>query len=176
LGGFRTFPTGVAEDADFFYRIRKAGGRVVLDPLIISSYQPRTGWRSLFRQFRRYGQGKAEMFWANGEFPSWRPLAPLGLVVAILAASLTSALAARPWPLAVVVGSWLISCLLVFTPSGTLALLAASAAAVMQFAYGIGLAWGLLRGPQPVMHLRSAAVGGVVPPLNPAAEHSDGDP
>ena len=176
VGGFRTFPTGVAEDADFFYRIKRAGGKVVLDPLIISSYHPRSGWRGLFRQFRRYGQGKAEMFWANGEFPTWRPLAPLGLVVAILIAGLISVIGASPWPFVIAVGGWLLGCLVVFLSTGALAPLAAGAAAVMQLAYGIGLAWGLLRGPSPVRQLRSAAVGGVVPPLSPAADHSDGDP
>jgi cellulose synthase/poly-beta-1,6-N-acetylglucosamine synthase-like glycosyltransferase len=176
IGGIRTFPTGVAEDADFFFRLSKAGARVVLDPLIVSRYQPRTELGSLFRQFRRYGQGKAEMFWANGEFPSWRPLAPLALVMTLAAASVISLIGGTLLPLGVLVGAWLIGSLLVFLPHGPLTPVVAVMAAVMQVAYGLGLAWGLLRGPGPVRVLRSLTVGGVVPPGRPPADHRDRDP
>jgi succinoglycan biosynthesis protein ExoA len=175
-GGIRTFPTGVAEDADFFFRLAKNGARVVLDPLIVSSYQPRGDLVGLFRQFRRYGQGKAEMFWANGEFPSWRPLAPLALVVA-LTATLISALVTRSLlPLVFVLALWLVASLVVFLPLGRLAPAVAGMAAVMQVAYGLGLAWGMVRGPGPVRELRSALVGSVIPPGGPAADQSNGDP
>lgn len=176
LGGFRTFPTGVAEDADFFYRIRRGGGRVVLDPLIISHYQPRTGWGGLFRQFRRYGQGKAEMFWLNGEFPSWRPLAPLALVILITVVVTASIAGGNYWPVVVLAGTWLAASLLVFSAYGRMAPAVSGVAAVMQVAYGLGLAWGLVRGPGPVRGLRSAAVGGVEPPGRTPADQSDRDP
>jgi cellulose synthase/poly-beta-1,6-N-acetylglucosamine synthase-like glycosyltransferase len=176
MGGIRTFPTGVAEDADFFFRLSKTGARVVLDPLIVSSYQPRAHLGGLFRQFRRYGQGKAEMFWANGEFPSWRPLAPLALVITLTAASVISLIAGTPVPLALLAGAWLIGSLVVFIPHGLLMPAVAVTAAVMQVAYGLGLAWGLLRGPGPVRGLRSLAVGGVVPPGRTPADQSDRDP
>lgn len=176
VGGIRTFPTGVAEDADFFFRLSQAGARVVLDPLIVSSYQPRSDPGRLFNQFRRYGQGKAEMFWANGEFPSWRPLAPLALVIAIAAAVVASVVLANFWPVAAMVGGWLVSSLLVFFKHGRLGPAVAGVAAVMQVAYGLGLAWGLVRGPGVVRALRSPAVGGVVPPGRTPADQSDRDP
>ena len=74
FGGYRHLPSGVAEDTDLAYRIRKAGGRIVLDPAIRSTYRPRSSFRGLWRQFRRYGQGKAEMLYLNRRFPS-RPWA-----------------------------------------------------------------------------------------------------
>lgn len=176
VGGIRTFPTGVAEDADFFFRLGQAGARVVLDPLIVSSYQPRSGPVSLFNQFCRYGQGKAEMFWANGEFPSWRPLAPLALVIVIAAGVATSVVLGNFWPLAALAGAWLSGSLLVFSTHGRLGLAVAGVAAVMQVAYGLGLAWGLLRGPGVVRALRSSSVRGVVPPGRTPADQGDRDP
>ncbi len=176
MGGIRTFPTGVAEDADFFFRLGKVGAKVVLDPLIVSSYRPRSDLGGLFQQFRRYGQGKAEMFWANGGFPSWRPLAPLFLVLAIAGAVLASFILGNPKPLGVVVGSWLVVLLLVSLPHGAIAPAVAGVAALMQFGYGLGLAWGLLRGPADVRELRSSPVRGVVPPGGASADQSDGDP
>jgi hypothetical protein len=175
LGGIRTFPTGVAEDADFYFRLGKAGARVVLDPLIVSSYRPRTGWRSLFRQFRRYGQGKAEMFWANGEFPTWRPLAPLALVILLAAAAIVSIVVGSAAPVLWVGGGWLLGLLLVSLQHGLLAPLVAAVAAVMQVSYGLGLAWGLLRGPGPVNGLR-LPVGRVVPAGGAAADEGDRHP
>ena len=176
VGGIRTFPTGVAEDADFFFRIARAGARVVLDPLIVSRYQPRGDLVGLFRQFRRYGQGKAEMFWANGEFPSWRPLAPLTLVI-VLMGTVIFAVASRNWlPLVAGLALWLVGSLIVFMPRGRLAPAVAGVAAVMQVAYGLGLAWGLVRGPGPMKDLRSAPVGSVIPPGRPATDQGDGDP
>jgi cellulose synthase/poly-beta-1,6-N-acetylglucosamine synthase-like glycosyltransferase len=176
MGGIRTFPTGVAEDADFFFRLSKAGARVVLDPLIVSSYLPRTDLGGLFRQFRRYGQGKAEMFWANGEFPSWRPLAPLALVMALVASSVISLVGGTLLPLGILAGAWLIGSLVVFLPHGPLTPAVTATAAVMQLAYGLGLAWGLLRGPGPLRGLRSLTVGGVVPPGRPPADYGDRNP
>jgi glycosyltransferase involved in cell wall biosynthesis len=176
VGGIRTFPTGVAEDADFFFRLSKVGARVVLDPLIISDYQPRTDLAGLFRQFRRYGQGKAEMFWVNGEFPSWRPLAPLALVIALLATVLSS-MVSRSWiPLGVMLAIWLVASLVVFRPLGRIGPAVAGVAAVMQVAYGLGLAWGLVRGPGPVRDLRSTTMRSVIPPGRPTADQSNGDP
>ena len=140
--GFRSFPSGVAEDADLAYRIRKQGGAVVLDPAIRSRYRPRSTLGALWRQFFRYGRGKAEMLYANRELPTLRPLAPLGLTIALAAA-----LAAAPWIgwlwalgglggwtvyLAVVTGGW---------PRQFLA------AGTMQLANGLGILIGLAAGP-----------------------------
>ena len=140
--GFRSFPSGVAEDADLAYRIRKQGGAVVLDPAIRSRYRPRSTLGALWRQFFRYGQGKAEMLYVNRELPSLRPLAPLGLTIALAAT-----MAAGPWLgwwwalfgmggwtvyLAVVTGGW---------PRQLLA------AATVQLSNGVGILVGLAAGP-----------------------------
>lgn len=142
LGGMRALPSRVAEDADFYYRLRKAGGRVLVDPAIVSSYRPRETISDLWRQFYRYGLGKADMLYVNGEFPSWRPLAPLALVLG-LAAGLVLLAVGEPRPLTIVLVAWLVA-LAVASRLNPLVLVAT---AVMHISYGFGLIRGLFRRP-----------------------------
>jgi succinoglycan biosynthesis protein ExoA len=69
-----------AEDHELNLRIREAGGRIVLDPSIRSWYFPRGTPRGLARQYLNYGVGKASTLAKHRTLPSWRPLAPAGLV------------------------------------------------------------------------------------------------
>jgi cellulose synthase/poly-beta-1,6-N-acetylglucosamine synthase-like glycosyltransferase len=142
LGGMRTLPGGVAEDADFYWRMRRAGGTVIVDPTIRSTYRPRESWPALWRQFARYGRGKADMLLVNGVWPSWRPFAPLALVVG-LAAGLALGAIGVWWPLVVLLILWL-AALVVAGRSRPLDMLVA---ATMHLAYGIGLLFGLFRSP-----------------------------
>jgi cellulose synthase/poly-beta-1,6-N-acetylglucosamine synthase-like glycosyltransferase len=145
VGGMRTLPSLVAEDADFYYRLRKAGGRVLVDPAIRSTYHPRDTISGLWRQFYRYGLGKADMLYVNGELPSWRPLAPLALVVG-LAAGLILLIPGYPRLLSVVLVAWLI----VLVIASSLIPLVLVATAVMHLSYGVGLLKGLARSPRRV--------------------------
>lgn len=148
LGGIRTFPSGVAEDADLYYRVRAAGGRVVVDPTIRTTYHPRESPGALWRQFRRYGSGKADMLYINGRWPSWRPAAPLLLVIG-LGGGLVFAVAGAPGPLLGLLAAW--AGALGIASSGRP--LVAAAAAIMHLAYGVGLITGLFRRPA---HVRAA--------------------
>ncbi|MDX1448389.1 MAG: glycosyltransferase family 2 protein [Acidimicrobiia bacterium] len=145
LGGMRTFPSRVAEDADFYWRMRRAGGRVVLDPTIRSVYRPRETWRRLARQFMNYGRGKADMLFVNGVWPSWRPLAPLLLVLGIVFGLLLGA-GGVWWPLLALVGAWLLV-LAIAARGRPLDLVVAG---TMHLAYGFGLLAGLFRSPARV--------------------------
>ena len=141
--GYRRLPTGVAEDADLAYRVRRQGGVVILDPGIRSVYRPRSTPAALWRQFYRYGKGKAEMLYANRELPSFRPLAPLGLALGLVLSGLTGPTLGWWWALPLVVGMWW----------GYLATVTRvdprqwAAAAIMQLSNGLGIAAGLARGP-----------------------------
>ena len=148
LGGMRTFPSRVAEDADFYYRLRKGGGKVLVDPAIATIYQPRETVTDLWRQFYRYGLGKADMLYINGEFPSWRPLAPLALILG-LAAGMLLLLWGDPRLLTVVLVAWLLALVI----ASRLSPLVLMATAVMHLSYGIGLLRGLLRSPRRVRDL-----------------------
>lgn len=158
--GLRTFPSGVAEDADFYYRWRKAGGTVFVDPGIQSSYRPRGTFRGLWRQNHRYGQGKAEMLFANGTFPSPRPLGPLVFTLLVLA-GLVLGIAGIGWlPFWGVLLPWLAGLSIAARKSGRLFPLTVTAGVVMHLSYGLGLLLGLLRGPSPVRHLRGGGTPG----------------
>jgi len=154
IGGFRAFPSGAAEDADFYHRWRKTGRRVVVDPVIHSEYTPRDNARSLWSQYYRYGVGKAEMLWVNGRFPSWRPLVPALLIVGLAATALVGLLADLWWPLAATLGAWLAVVGSVAVRSGESIPRVMGAAMIMHASYGIGVLHGVLRGPRPVKHLR----------------------
>jgi succinoglycan biosynthesis protein ExoA len=144
--GYRDLPHGVAEDADLFYRWRDAGRTILLDPAIESTYSPRESVRSLFRQFRLYGAGKADMLYANGRWPSWRPLAPLLLVTALIATFLLAAATGIRWPFWSLLAVWIVVLLVAARiarrPIERLRVFVA--AATMHMAYGIGLLQGLL--------------------------------
>lgn len=150
--GFRGFPSGVAEDADLAYRIREQGGQVILDPAIRSRYRPRSSPGRLWRQFHRYGRGKAEMLYSNRRLPSLRPLAPLSLIGALAASALVAAALGRWWPPPAVAGVWL----------GYLGVVTGArprrwaAATILQLSNGLGLLTGLAAGPGRVRRLRHA--------------------
>lgn len=146
LGGYRAFPSAVAEDADLYYRWRRQGRKILLDPNIVSSYVPRGTLRRLFKQYYRYGRGKADMLWANGRLPSLRPLAPLLLVVG-LGAGAVLVIIGPWWPLALLGGAWLLELTAAAATTKPVTPLAVLAGGAMQLAYGIGLAQDLLRGP-----------------------------
>jgi len=154
IGGMRTLPSRVAEDADLYFRWRNQGQSVLLDPEIRSEYTPRGTPSALWRQFYRYGMGKADMLMVNGEFPSLRPLAPLGLIVAIVAA-----LALTPlswWPITFILTIWLGALLVAMR----FRIGVVWAAMIMHVSYGLGLLHGLLRRPQSV---RAMVRGNVQP-------------
>lgn len=115
---------------------------MVLDPAIRSRYRPRATPARLWKQFYRYGKGKAEMWYANRKLPSLRPLAPMGLILG-LALSLAATATSAWWAFPVAAGTWL----------GYLGVASAArpglwaAASIMQLSNGLGIAVGLARGP-----------------------------
>jgi glycosyltransferase involved in cell wall biosynthesis len=150
LDGFRSFPSGAAEDADFYARWRRSGRTVIVDPDIRSTYTPRGRPGPLIRQYFSYGQGKAEMLWANGRFPSARPLAPALLMVGLLALGIVWLVSGIGWPLLALLAAWVtwLGIAALRSPRRRVGVFAVSA--LMQLSYGTGLLWGLGRGPWPV--------------------------
>lgn len=69
-----------AEDQELNYRIRRAGGTVLLDGAIRSFYFPRETPRSLWRQYFNYGVAKASTLRKHRALPTLRPLGPAALV------------------------------------------------------------------------------------------------
>jgi len=70
-----------AEDQELNYRIRKAGGKILLDPKIKSIYFPRDNARALARQYHNYGMCKASTLAKHKTLPYWRPMVPAFMVM-----------------------------------------------------------------------------------------------
>ena len=77
------------EDAELNQRLLEAGGRIYLAPEIVFHYYPRESLRQLFRQYFRYGAGRARTLLKHRRLPKLRPVLPfLGAVGgAVLAAT-----------------------------------------------------------------------------------------
>jgi glycosyltransferase involved in cell wall biosynthesis len=152
LGGYRTFPSGTVEDTDFYARWRTDGGTVRVDPSLRSWYHPRKGVRALWRQYARYGRGKAEMLWLNRRLPSLRPLAPAALVLAI-AVGIVLGLAWSWWPLAAIFAAWLVVLAVIAARAPSRRIRTGIVAGTMHLAYGSGYWFGLIAGPPDVITL-----------------------
>lgn len=64
------------QDDEFNYRLRKAGGRVVLIPAMRSWYQNRQTLITLLRQYYQYGQWKVRVLQKHPRQMSWRHFVP----------------------------------------------------------------------------------------------------
>jgi glycosyltransferase involved in cell wall biosynthesis len=145
VGGYRRFPSGTCEDADFYQRWRRRGGTVIVDPAVRSWYQPRTTLRGLALQYLRYGRGKAEMMWTDRRLPSLRPLPPAALVAALVIGIVVGF--TWSWvPVGAIVLAWLAALGVVAVRSRSHRLLTGVVAGTMHIFYGIGFWVGLLSG------------------------------
>ena len=84
------------EDAELNQRILASGGQIYLSRDIVVHYFPRDSFRSLAKQYFRYGRGRARTLLKLGVFPTLRPLLPF-----LLVSGATMLVALPPlWPLA----------------------------------------------------------------------------
>jgi hypothetical protein len=97
VGGYDTeLLQWAAEDQELAYRLRERGRRVRLDPRIRSQYFPRHTPRALWRQYFNYGMCKASTLQKHRRLPTWRPLAPAGLVAGSVIALVVGLVSGRP--------------------------------------------------------------------------------
>lgn len=82
LGGFNE-EWVVNQDYELNYRLRQAGGKILLSPKIRCQYYVRSSLRALTRQYFRYGFGKVKTLVAYPESLRCRQLAPPVLVMAL---------------------------------------------------------------------------------------------
>ena len=71
------------QDADFNLRVRKAGGRIMLDPAIRVFYRPRGSVAAVFRQYHDYGYWRVAVMRKHRQLPGPRTLTPLVFVVSL---------------------------------------------------------------------------------------------
>jgi succinoglycan biosynthesis protein ExoA len=71
------------QDDEFNLRVRRSGGRVVLDPAIRVHYTPRGSWRGVFRQYFEYGYWKVAVMLKHRELPGPRSLTPAVFLLSV---------------------------------------------------------------------------------------------
>ena len=124
------------EDAEFDMRFARAGGRIWLSGDAPIVYYPRSAPGSLFRQYYKYGAGRARTLLLQKARPRLRQALPLAIAPAVALFILSPLF----WPLALPALSWAALCL------GCGAVLAAKAKDPCAFASGpaamiMHLAW-----------------------------------
>ncbi len=143
------------QDDELSDRLRRHGGRIVMDPAIPVRYFSRTRLAGLWRQYLGYGFWKVRVIRNRGGWPaSPRHLVPAVFVCAVLG-SLLAAAGTRHWLLlAGVLGPYALFLLVATVQSlaslrDRAALLVPGALAAMHVAYGVGFLLALARPPKP---------------------------
>jgi GT2 family glycosyltransferase len=147
LGEFRE-DIDAGEDDEFNYRLRDAGGVILLDPRLRATYVVRGDLRGLWRQYFAYGRAKPRVLRLHPSQVQARQLAPVALVSGIGAALFVAAFGtARPFKLVSGVYAIGVTAASVITAArrgvGLLPVLPA-AFATMHVAYGLGFAAGAM--------------------------------
>jgi len=100
VGGWdETIP--VNQDFEFDHRVREAGYELLFDPAMAIAWEVRPTIRSFWRQYRRYGRGKAQVVRLHPTSVSPRHLAAPALVLSIVLAAVLLPFKPR-WSLVVV--------------------------------------------------------------------------
>ncbi len=105
IGPFAEIEGG--EDDELHYRLRDAGGRILLTPAIHSTYYARTTIWGLARQYLSYGQAKVVVLGRHPRRTRVRQLVPAAFVLALLAGGILAAFGGvLALPLAVVAAAY----------------------------------------------------------------------
>jgi succinoglycan biosynthesis protein ExoA len=138
------------QDDEFNYRLRKAGGRIVLTPAMRSWYQNRQSVAGLVRQYYQYGQWKVRVLQKHPRQMSWRHFVPplfvagLGALTALGAVASTAAHGAEIL-FAAYVAAVLCAAVRARTSGGVRGRLATALAfACLHLAWGAGFLHGLI--------------------------------
>ncbi len=154
------------QDDEFNARIRRAGGRILLDPRIVVRYVARATLRQLARMAFQYGLYKPLVVKRIGAVTSWRQLAPAAFVASLLATTLGGAVAPLLWSGALAIGGAHLAlsaaaALPVLRRDGLpVALALVAAFGVLHLSYGWGYLVGIAR---LALHFRRPTVATALP-------------
>lgn len=95
------------EDAEFDYRLKRAGYRIWMTDKTSMVYYPRNRIDALFRQYFGYGRGRARNFLKHRAMPGLRQMLPLAVAPVAIGASL----AIINWAAIIPFGVWAAACL-----------------------------------------------------------------
>lgn len=139
------------QDDEMNYRIRKAGGKILLSPEIRSRYYSRAGFRALWRQYFQYGYWKVRVLQMHPRQMKARQFVPFLFVLSLILLTAVSIFE----PLALYTLLMLIGIYLAANAAATIAsaarirtssLLSVSLSfTMMHIAYGLGSLAGVLR-------------------------------
>lgn len=140
----------INEDYELNYRLRQAGGKILLNPAIESTYTPRSSLPALWRQYFIYGRQKIRTLQKHPASLRWRQAVP-PLFIAAFWGSLLLGFFWGParWLFALVAGGYLLANLVASTISASrfgwrfLPILPV-VFAFIHFAWGLGFWYGLL--------------------------------
>ena len=134
------------EDAEFDMRFKKAGGRIWLSGGQPITYYPRSSMSALFRQYLKYGAGRARTLLLHRARPRLRQLLP----VAVAPAAALVLVSPLYGPLGIPALAWgglclIYGALIAVRLKDGCAIGAGIAAMIMHFAWSLGFWVGLLR-------------------------------
>jgi glycosyltransferase involved in cell wall biosynthesis len=136
---------GVNEDYELNHRIRSLGGQVWLQPDLEVGYQPRPSFRSLSKQYFRYGRSKATVMRRHPRSVRGRQIAP-AMLVPVLVACTVPGLLGRASRIGLLTYALAVLLLAVRAPARVVErLLAGFAAVVMHWSWAAGAWFGSIR-------------------------------
>lgn len=123
------------QDDEFNYRLRKAGGKILLSPQIRSAYYSRSNLKSLWSQYFQYGYWKVRVLQKHPKQMQWRQFVPpVFVALSLLPPVIQSYLAVN-----LIISAWLAS-----KKGWKYFPLLPIVFAALHFAYGLGFLWGLV--------------------------------
>ena len=100
----------INEDYEFNYRLRQAGGKILLSPTLNSSYVPRQSLGALWRQYFQYGYWKVRMLQKHPVSLRWRQVIPPLFVGTVIVSGVMSLLwRSFRWLFMGITGSYLLA-------------------------------------------------------------------
>ncbi|MGB2693641.1 MAG: glycosyltransferase family 2 protein [Dehalococcoidia bacterium] len=139
------------EDDEFHYRLRDAGGQILLTPAIQPTYYARSSFWELARQYFGYGQAKVVVLSRHPRRTRLRQLVPSAFVLALLVSLIMSAFGGVfVLPIAAIGGAYLVasigaSVVLAWRHGWRHLVRLPFAFLIMHVAYGSGFIVGLVR-------------------------------
>ena len=130
-----------AEDDELNYRVRRAGGKIILRGDLSFTYFPRATYAGLMRQMFNYGGGRMRMILHHPKTFRVRHLLPLLWLSAQAMHGPAAPVLLMLWALYLLLGLWAVARR--GSPRPLVTLLAFP---VMHFAYGVGFIWAGVRG------------------------------
>jgi len=146
------------EDAELDLRVTRAGGKILLAADVLIDYFPRMRGSALWRQYFKFGEGRARTALKHKT-----PLKPRQLIPALIAPAVALAVLAPLSPaFALPALAWLSLCLtyglvLGFRARSFCAAGAGVAAAIMHLAWSVGFLKGLIAPPRAALHSPASA-------------------